>query len=814
LPGEDANNLDVQHVMTSQGYEEERLQHWFPRTNLDAKPERFSENDVREITRILETLENGIWSRIPRTYIVLRLIGHLDVIESFAGPDCSDMWFPFTKVSLPTVLRPHAADFLEAQKLVCSTRALNLERTGASHGHFRDRSEIPLKKIGELGKGGSGFVERVISTITHKEYALKLIKRGQTFRKDKTVLRNYEKELANLKKISHAHRHIIELVGSYTDPLFVGILFPVADCNLAEFIETSAGNERRWLVRTYFGCLASALSFLHDNRIRHKDIKPQNILITDNEPRFTDFGLAVDWSELGHSTTLGPTGMTPQYGAPEVAACEPRNSSSDVWSLGCVFIEMWALLKGATAKSLEAFTIIEGQCLPYHSKDAKLPELLDHIKGLHGPVSDLLPRTWIEHMIQRERGDRWSAHTVLESIQDYSEDPSTPHLYIGRCCFSDEDTAESVCSHASTDTKDPVIDSEISERGASSTDAKSPAALPSTIAAADIRTEGDIAFGSTGVGSPYNMPQYPSIRELRRLVEGRVQSRIHNVKSFDPSLADTTSKDSTPDDVVVAEKPANQSYADLEDEDFVYGAPIPTPEDYHVQTRPRSPKPHESMVSQDRNYAQVSRDRSGNIEFQPLSRSPSPSTSPSLVLTSRQSQNMPLVLRSSSRSTRKGYFSDTEDEPNSDHSQRTKVSKRTPSKSKRSNHSHRTAPENSQLGFLDRIMLGLSGNQRRKSSPRRQAQEKEDEERRRLRKERRRAQEPEHFISNDEEEQRSIRREKRRQAREAEQLRIDEEERLHREKATEESRIRRRRQDKEASQQHRRLTARGLQGAY
>jgi hypothetical protein len=268
------------------GYAEERLRHWFPASDPRPKHERFSENDVREITKILETIEDGTWSRIPRTYIVLRLIDRLDAIEIFIHPDCSDTWFPFTQASLPKGLQQHAAQFLEAQKLVCNSKALNLERNGA-HGHFPLTSDIPLKKIGELGKGGSGYVERVISTITHKEYALKLIKRGQTFRKDKTVLRNYEKELASLKRVSHAHRHIIELVGSYTDPKHVGILFPVADYNLGEFMERVAATEKRFLMRTYFGCLASALSFLHENSIRHKDIKPQNILIKDNEPLFT-----------------------------------------------------------------------------------------------------------------------------------------------------------------------------------------------------------------------------------------------------------------------------------------------------------------------------------------------------------------------------------------------------------------------------------------------------------------------------------------------------------------------------------------------
>jgi serine/threonine protein kinase len=283
---------------------------------------------------------------------------------------------------------------------------------------------------------------------------LKLIKRGQTFRKDKQVLRNFEKELANLKRLSREHKHIIELFGSYTEPKFVGILFPVADYDLAAFMVSPYVTEKRWSIRPYFGCLASALAFLHDNNIRHKDIKPQNILIKNDEPYFTDFGLAVDWTDFGHSTTVGPTAMTPRYGAPEVAACEARNSSADIWSLGCVFLEMWAVLKGASIREVASLTSIDGRLLPYHSIDARLPALIDHIEKLQAPEVDSQPASWIKNMLQHDRRNRWSAHAVLETLRELGADQTTQYLYVGRCCLEDEDTAESVVSYVSTDQSD------------------------------------------------------------------------------------------------------------------------------------------------------------------------------------------------------------------------------------------------------------------------------------------------------------------------------------------------------------------------
>lgn len=458
--------------MATQGYEEDLLQRWFPTTEPRAEPKQFAETDISTISAILERAEKGAWSRIPRIYIVLRLIGNLEVIDDLILQEVSDTWLPFTQQSLPDVIRSQArrTEFLHAQRLVYNSKALDLER--GRHGHFHDASDVPLKKIGDLGKGGSGFVERVISTVTYKEYALKLIKRGQTFRKDKKVLRDFEKELSNLKKVSQAHRHIIDLIGSYTEPKYVGILFPVADCDLGDFMELPDLGERRWTLRRYFGCLASALAFIHNNNMRHKDIKPQNILVKDNEPYFTDFGLAVDWAEVGHSTTQGPTGLTPRYSAPEVAAWEPRNSSSDTWSLGCVFLEMLCMLKSGSLLELRTFTAPDGQPFPYHSPSINLLEVFDHIEGLPGPAYDNLPLAWIKHMLQRNQQDRWSMHSVLQLIQEHGIDASIPFLYIGRCCLDDEESSESVVSYLSSEREDVIIETKSADKQAQDTTIK------------------------------------------------------------------------------------------------------------------------------------------------------------------------------------------------------------------------------------------------------------------------------------------------------------------------------------------------------
>jgi serine/threonine protein kinase len=101
------------------------------------------------------------------------------------------------------------------------------------------------------------------------------------------------------------------------------------------------------VLRQAFGCLLQGLQYMHQRRIRHKDIKPSNILIHHGQVIYTDFGLSFDSSMFENSTTNEITAMTRRYASPELINGLPRNSSSDVFSLGCVFVEMLAAMTKA-----------------------------------------------------------------------------------------------------------------------------------------------------------------------------------------------------------------------------------------------------------------------------------------------------------------------------------------------------------------------------------------------------------------------------------------------------------------------------------
>lgn len=424
------------------------MQAWFPFVT-QKEQKVLHETDIREIAEVLLRYSKTTWSRIPRIYSILRIINKLEAIESFLEEGCTDTWLPFSQKTLPSAFQCQSARkaFLDTQELVFDTKAIGLEQENTRHRHFRDASQIPFRKTGELGQGGFGSVDRVVSTVTHKEYARKLLLRGRTFKKNREVLLAFERELSSLKRLFR-HRHVVDFVGSYTDPKYVAIITsPVADCNLHDYLARDLDAGRKSFLRTFFGCLTSALCFLHDSRVRHKDIKPQNILVKDEHVFLTDFGLALDWNELTRNTTVGPAWQTPRYGAPEVADGSARNESADIWSLGCVFLEIFTVLNGEKVQSLHNYMINNGEKRsPYYANMSGVKLWIAYIKNMPGLAVDKVPTTWVAQMLLHDRQARLSAHDLEECIHEHANEPAAIFAFAGRCCLDDDETEATVLS--------------------------------------------------------------------------------------------------------------------------------------------------------------------------------------------------------------------------------------------------------------------------------------------------------------------------------------------------------------------------------
>ena len=89
---------------------------------------------------------------------------------------------------------------------------------------------------------------------------------------------------------------------------------------------------------------ARALEFAHQHGVLHRDVKPENLLLTtDGSTMVADFGIARPWGEMSKLTQSGVVVGTPAYMSPEQAAGERAlDARTDVYALGCVLYEMLA----------------------------------------------------------------------------------------------------------------------------------------------------------------------------------------------------------------------------------------------------------------------------------------------------------------------------------------------------------------------------------------------------------------------------------------------------------------------------------------
>jgi serine/threonine protein kinase len=238
-----------------------------------------------------------------------------------------------------------------------TTSSNESEIVEGEHKDLSSGAMLPFQYVDKLGVGASAVVEVVEDRTNSRRFAHKFFR--PYLGRDRHFKEAFKNEVDIIKRL-HSHHHIIQIYWSYTRGREFGMLLtPVAsDKDLGAYLLDihDAGKgpsiKQQWVLYRAFGCLLSGLAYIHRHTIRHKDIKPQNILIHEGHVIYTDFGIAFDANEQSTTTTGMSEAFTRRYCAPEVANNQPRNRKSDVFSLGCVFVEIWAAIYFESGLSL------------------------------------------------------------------------------------------------------------------------------------------------------------------------------------------------------------------------------------------------------------------------------------------------------------------------------------------------------------------------------------------------------------------------------------------------------------------------------
>ncbi|HEX6584555.1 MAG TPA: protein kinase [Thermoleophilaceae bacterium] len=188
----------------------------------------------------------------------------------------------------------------------------------------------------KIGSGGMSSVYRAFDPMLERWVAIKLMHRDIS--NDPDQLERFRREARAVAQLNHPH--VVTVIDAGEDDGAPYIVF--------EYVEGETLKERiRRLGRlpvseavAYAIEIGRALESAHANRLVHRDVKPQNVLIdSDGRAKVTDFGIARSLEAQGLTATGRVLGTT-DYVSPEQALGHEVTGQSDIYSLGIVLYEM------------------------------------------------------------------------------------------------------------------------------------------------------------------------------------------------------------------------------------------------------------------------------------------------------------------------------------------------------------------------------------------------------------------------------------------------------------------------------------------
>ncbi|RDD47293.1 cGMP-dependent protein kinase 1 [Trichoplax sp. H2] len=194
-----------------------------------------------------------------------------------------------------------------------------------------------MELLKTLGVGGFGRVELVkVKQDSSVSYALKILKKRHI------VETRQEEHIMSEKKILLEANcpFIVKLYKTFKDTRYLYMLLEA--CLGGELWtilrDSPRGHFDDKVTRFYTGCVVEAFSYLHNNGIIYRDLKPENLLVDSRGyAKLVDFGFA---KRIGFGYKTWTFCGTPEYVAPEIILNRGHDFSADYWSLGILIYEL------------------------------------------------------------------------------------------------------------------------------------------------------------------------------------------------------------------------------------------------------------------------------------------------------------------------------------------------------------------------------------------------------------------------------------------------------------------------------------------
>ena len=259
--------------------------------------------------------------------------------------------------------------------------------------------------IDKVGSGGMADVYKARDQRLNRFVAIKVLK--TEYSNDKSFVSKFRGEAQSAAGLSHPNIVNVYDVGDDAGLYFI-VMELVEGITLKRFIERKGKLDIKEAVGIGIQ-IAQGMDAAHDNHIIHRDIKPQNIIISrDGKVKVTDFGIA----KATNSNTITSNAMgSVHYLSPEQARGGYSDEKSDIYSLGVTLYEMLSgkvPFSGDNTVSV-ALLHIQAEAVPLRELDPEIPVSIDKI---------------VQKCMQKRPERRY--HTASELIADLKKAISNP----------------------------------------------------------------------------------------------------------------------------------------------------------------------------------------------------------------------------------------------------------------------------------------------------------------------------------------------------------------------------------------------------
>ncbi|MDD7793745.1 Stk1 family PASTA domain-containing Ser/Thr kinase [Clostridium sp. 'White wine YQ'] len=260
----------------------------------------------------------------------------------------------------------------------------------------------------QIGEGGMSFVYKAIDKKLNRFVAVKILKKD--FINNADIVEKFKKEATAIANLSDPNIVNVLDVGTQDQAHYI-VMEYVKGSTLKEFIRDKGRLSYDLSINIAIQ-VARALDCAHKNNIIHRDIKPQNILVTeDGTIKVTDFGIA---KSTNSSTIINTSNIigSAHYFSPEQAKGNYIDSRTDLYSLGVVIYEM-----------------VTGR-LPFDA-DSPVSVALKHIqedvvppKNINSTIPDSLNKLILKAMEKAQIKRYQSAKELIGDLEKIKNDPN------------------------------------------------------------------------------------------------------------------------------------------------------------------------------------------------------------------------------------------------------------------------------------------------------------------------------------------------------------------------------------------------------